>query len=334
MKECNTNLHRVPGRNIHILIKTCILLISLFIAFGYTKDLAKERELIFNKLLRNDVSLFEIEKDIMRYTQENKVENVEAEGLGMIRRKFEFMRMRVNREGYYRPVDIRKEMKILLVEDEPEMADLIRQTLESENFLVETASDYRTGLDKIISFDYDCILLDIMLPDGSGLDLLHELKNLGRADSVIVVSAKDSLDDKITGLDMGADDYLVKPFHMAELNARIKSVIRRRNSEGKKYIAVENVKIDTDDRQVYINDRPLVLNRKELDMLVYLTVNRNRLVSKSALAENVWGDHIDEADHFDFIYSQIKNLRKKLKDHGAGIEISAVYGMGYKLTVK
>ena len=229
---------------------------------------------------------------------------------------------------------IRKEMKILLVEDEPEMADLIRQTLESENFLVETASDYRTGLDKIISFDYDCILLDIMLPDGSGLDLLHELKNLGRADSVIVVSAKDSLDDKITGLDMGADDYLVKPFHMAELNARIKSVIRRRNSEGKKYIAVENVKIDTDDRQVYINDRPLVLNRKELDMLVYLTVNRNRLVSKSALAENVWGDHIDEADHFDFIYSQIKNLRKKLKDHGAGIEISAVYGMGYKLTVK
>lgn len=225
-------------------------------------------------------------------------------------------------------------MKILLVEDEPEMLDLIRQSLENENFLVETASDYQTGLDKIVSFEYDCIVLDIMLPGGSGLDLLQELKSLDKADSVIIVSAKDSLDDKIMGLDLGADDYLVKPFHMAELNARIKSVIRRRNSEGKKYIVLENVKIDTDDRQVYINDRPLILNRKELDVLIYLMANRNRLVSKSALAENVWGDHIDEADHFDFIYSQIKNLRKKLKDHGADLEINAVYGMGYKLTIK
>lgn len=225
-------------------------------------------------------------------------------------------------------------MKILLVEDEPEMLDLISQSLENEGYLVETASDYPTGLDKIVSYEYDCILLDIMLPGGSGLDLLQELKNLNKADSVIIVSAKDSLDDKITGLDLGADDYLVKPFYMAELNARIKSVIRRRNSEGNKYLALENVKIDTDDRQVYIDDHPLTLNRKELDMLIYLMANRNRLVSKSALAENVWGDHIDEADHFDFIYSQIKNLRKKLRDHNADLEIHAVYGMGYKLTVK
>lgn len=225
-------------------------------------------------------------------------------------------------------------MKILLVEDESEMLDLIGQSLENEGYLVETASDYPTGLDKIVSYEYDCILLDIMLPGGSGLDLLRELKNLNKADSVIIVSAKDSLDDKITGLDLGADDYLVKPFHMAELNARIKSVIRRRNSEGKKYLALENVKIDMDDRQVYIDDHPMTLNRKELDMLIYLMVNRNRLVSKSALAENVWGDHIDEADHFDFIYSQIKNLRKKLRDHHADLEISAVYGMGYKLTTR
>ena len=225
-------------------------------------------------------------------------------------------------------------MKILIIEDEPEMQDLIRQSLENEYFLVETASDFNSGLDKIVSYDYDCILLDIMLPGGSGLDLLQELKNLNKSDSVIVVSAKDSLDDKIRGLNLGADDYLAKPFHIAELNARIKSVIRRRKSEGKKYIELENLKIDVDERQVTVNDLPLILNRKELDVLIYFIVNKNRLVSKSAIAENVWGDHIDEADHFDFIYSQIKNLRRKLRDHGAKVDINAVYGMGYKLTLK
>ena len=225
-------------------------------------------------------------------------------------------------------------MKILIIEDEPEMQDLIRQSLENENFLVETASDYHTGLDKIVSYDYDCILLDIMLPGGSGLDLLQELKNLSKSDSVIVVSAKDSLDDKIKGLNLGADDYLAKPFHIAELHARINSVIRRRNAEGKTYLELENLKIDLEERQVYINGQPVGLNRKELDVLIYLIVNKNRLVSKSAIAENVWGDHIDEADHFDFIYSQIKNLRIKLRDHGAKVEINAVYGMGYKLTLK
>ncbi len=224
-------------------------------------------------------------------------------------------------------------MKILVIEDEPEMLDSVRRSLENEGYLVETATDYAAGLDKIVSYDYDCILLDIMLPGGSGLDLLQELKNLNKADSVIVVSAKDSLDDKVRGLDLGADDYLAKPFHIAELNARIKSVIRRRNRDGKKLLELENLKIDLDERQLYINDRPLALNRKELDVLIYFIVNKNRLVNKSALAENVWGDHIDEADHFDFIYSQIKNLRKKLRESGAKVEINAVYGMGYKLTL-
>lgn len=223
-------------------------------------------------------------------------------------------------------------MKILVIEDEHEMQDLIKQSLENENFLVETASDYHAGLDKIVSYDYDCILLDIMLPGGSGLDLLQELKKLNKSDSVIVVSAKDSLDDKIKGLNLGADDYLAKPFHIAELNARIKSVIRRRSRDGNRMLELENLRIDLDDRQVFVNDLPLVLNRKELDVLIYLTVNKNRLVSKSALAENVWGDHIDEADRYDFLYSQIKNLRKKLRDHDAKVELNAVYGMGYKLT--
>jgi DNA-binding response OmpR family regulator len=224
-------------------------------------------------------------------------------------------------------------MKILIIEDEPEMQDLIKKSLENENFVVESASDYHTGLDKIVAYDYDCILLDIMLPGGSGLDLLQELKNFNKSDSVIVISAKDSLDDKIRGLNLGADDYLAKPFHIAELHARIKSVIRRSMAAGKNYLELENLKIDMDERLVTVDDRPLILNRKELDILIYFIVNKNRLLSKSAIAENVWGDRIDEADQFDFIYSQIKNLRKKLRDHGANFEINAVYGMGYKLVI-
>lgn len=224
-------------------------------------------------------------------------------------------------------------MKILIIEDETELMEVIRQSLEKENFLVESASDYHRALDKVISFDYDCILLDIMLPGGSGLDILQELKNLDKSDNVIIISAKDSLEDKLTGLDLGADDYLTKPFHIAELNARIKSVLRRKSFGGKNTVELANVKLDLDDRTLLIDNEPLILNRKEFDILTYMVVNKNRLVNKTSLAERVWGDHMDEADDYEFIYSQIKNLRKKLKDHGAGVEIQAVYGLGYKLLI-
>jgi len=225
-------------------------------------------------------------------------------------------------------------MKILVIEDEPEMKGLIKQFLEDENYIVEEAGDFHSGLDKIISYDYDCILLDIMLPDGNGLELLQELKNLDKADSVIIISAKDSLDDKIKGLDLGADDYLTKPFHIAELNARIKSVIRRKKSDGRRLLELENVKINIEERLVLVNNQSMDLNRKEFDILIFLGMNKFRVVSKSAIAENIWGDYIDQANDFDFIYSQIKNLRKKLRDHEAKIDINAVYGMGYKLTLK
>lgn len=225
-------------------------------------------------------------------------------------------------------------MKILVIEDEPEMMGLIKQFLVDENYVVEEAGDFHSGLDKIISYDYDCILLDIMLPDGNGLELLQELKNLDKADSVIIISAKDSLDDKIKGLDLGADDYLTKPFHIAELNARIKSVIRRKKSDGRRLLELENVTINMEERSVLVNNQPMDLNRKEFDILVFLGMNKSRVVSKSAIAENIWGDYIDKANDFDFIYSQIKNLRKKLRDHEAKIDINAVYGMGYKLTLK
>ncbi|WP_431134142.1 response regulator transcription factor [Psychroserpens mesophilus] len=222
-------------------------------------------------------------------------------------------------------------MKILIIEDEPQMLDNMRQTLEQEKYQVETASDYKTASSKLGVYDYDCILLDITLPDGSGLDLLQQIKSQGKDDGVIIVSAKDSLDDRLKGLNLGADDYLPKPFHNAELNARVKAVLRRLNFKGQDTITIGNAMINIENRELKIDNKDIELNRKEYDILMYLITNKNRLVTKAALAEHVWGDHIDQADSFDFIYSQIKNLRKKLE--AATLTVEAVYGVGYKLVI-
>ena len=211
------------------------------------------------------------------------------------------------------------------------MRESMVTSLQHEKYVVEAAADFNTAREKLEVYQYDCILLDIGLPGGNGLVLLEELKKQKNAEGVIIVSAKDSLEDKIKGLNLGADDYLAKPFHLAELNARVKSVLRRKRLEGSNYITCDNLKIDAELRMVWVNEKELALNRKEYDVLLYMVINKNRLVNKAALAEHVWGDYIDDANSFDFIYSQIKNLRKKLKDNDAGIEIQAVYGVGYKL---
>ena len=223
-------------------------------------------------------------------------------------------------------------MKILIIEDEPSLRDLIQRSLEKERYVVEAAADFQSGLRKIE--DYDCVLLDIMLPDGNGLNLLEQLKKMRKRENVIIISAKDSLDDKVLGLELGADDYLPKPFHLAELNARIKSVIRRQRRDGEMDIRLANIRIVPDTFQVFVDDKEIELNRKEYDILLYFANRPGRLVNKNTLAESVWGDHIDQVDNFDFIYAQIKNLRKKLKDAGALAELKAVYGFGYKMTVE
>lgn len=225
-------------------------------------------------------------------------------------------------------------MKILIVEDDPSLSEIISRFLEKERYLTELAKTYREALQKLEDYSYECILLDIMLPDGNGLALLKELKDMRKEENVIIISAKDSIDDKVKGLDLGADDYLAKPFHLSELNARIKSVIRRNTNKGKMLIELGNVKIIQDNYEVYVNDNMLDLNRKEYDILNYFISHPNHLINKMALAEAVWGDHIDQADNFDFIYAQIKNLRKKLNEANANIEIKAVYGFGYKMVVE
>lgn len=222
-------------------------------------------------------------------------------------------------------------MKILIIEDEKGMRETLETFFVQQKFVVETAHDFDSGLSKLSVYDYDCILLDIMLPGGSGLDLLTEMKRLNKRESVIIISARDAIDDKVLGLELGADDYLPKPFHLAELNARVKSLIRRNQSGGDMSVSIENVKLLPDKRTVFVNDEELPLNRKEFDLLYYFMVNPDRLLNKTTLTEAVWGDNIDQADDLEFLYSQVKNLRRKLKTAGANIEIKAVYGFGYKL---
>lgn len=225
-------------------------------------------------------------------------------------------------------------MKILIIEDEASLLEVMTSFLEKEQYVVESANTYQGALSKVADYDYDCILLDIMLPDGDGIDLLKELQKIKKNQNVIIISAKDSVEDKVAGLEIGADDYLSKPFHLAELNARIRSVFRRKDLQGDTLVRLENVTVNPTTHEAYVDGNRLELNRKEYNILLYFMTRPNHLIDKAVLAEAVWGDHIDQADNFDFIYTQVKNLRKKMNEAGAGIEIKAVYGFGYKLALR
>lgn len=224
-------------------------------------------------------------------------------------------------------------MKLLVIEDDPSLRDLIGRAMSEEGYVVETASSFAEADAKIAGYSYDCILLDIMLPGGSGLRLLDHIRRQQKRENVIIISAKDSLDDKIYGLEHGADDYLAKPFHMAELKARIRSVLRRGRTGGNLSIELGNVSIQPDNGYVEVAGSQLQLLKKEFDILLYFMQRPNHLVDKSVLAEAVWGDHADQADNYHFVYAQVKNLRRKLQAAGADIEIKAVYGFGYKLVL-
>jgi len=221
-------------------------------------------------------------------------------------------------------------MKILIVEDERELAKSIVQYLRQESYVCEVAYTAADASEKITLHEYDCILLDITLPDGNGLKVLEELKKLGKLEGVIIISAKNSLDDRIKGLNLGADDYLAKPFHLAELGARISAVIRRKHFGGNNVINLHEISIDLLSKAVSVKEKPVDLTRKEYDLLLFLVSNKKRVVSKNAIAEHLSGDDAEVFDNFDFIYAHMKNLKKKLTEANCPDYIKTVYGIGYK----
>jgi DNA-binding response OmpR family regulator len=223
-------------------------------------------------------------------------------------------------------------MKLLIIEDEKPLCDSIKTYLSQEGHVCECVMDYENAIEKINIYQYDCIIVDITLPGGSGLNIIKELKKMRSTSGVIIISARNALDDKITGLQIGADDYLTKPFHLSELNARINSVIRRRSFDGKNEIIFNEIRIIPDEMSVFINDSEIILTKKEFNLLLFFLSNKNRVITKESIAEHLWGDNIDMADSFDFIYTHIKNLRKKLLDKNCSDYIHTVYGMGYKFT--
>lgn len=224
-------------------------------------------------------------------------------------------------------------MKILIVEDEQELSQSMCEYLSEEQYTCEQAFDFHTALEKISLYDYACIIVDITLPGGSGMEIISELKRQDKLDGVLIVSAKNAMEEKVAGLKAGADDYLTKPFHLPELGARVAAIIRRKSFDGKNVLHFDNLELDLNQKEVKVNEKKVDLTKKEYELLLYFISNKNRVIAKNAIAIHLWGDGFDVADNYDFIYTHIKNLRKKLVQAGAPDYIKSVYGMGYKFSL-
>jgi len=224
-------------------------------------------------------------------------------------------------------------MKLLVIEDEPSLLQSIMEYFIQIDFLCEGVTTYSNAIQKIDDYTYDCIILDINLPDGSGFELLKYLRQYKKDEGVVIISARNSLDDKITGLNFGADDYVTKPFHLSELNARIKALIRRKYAHGSNILEAGNLQMDLAARTVTCENQILALTKNEFNLLLFLVNNKNRVVSKQAIAEHIYGDEKDNMPSFDFVYSHIKNLKRKLKEKGCEDIVQTVYGLGYKLAI-
>ena len=223
-------------------------------------------------------------------------------------------------------------MKILIVEDEQDLLSAARDYLGTEGYICEGASNYKQGSDRIRHYEYDCVVVDIGLPDGSGLKLVEELRSNVSETGIIIISARNSLDDKILGLNIGADDYLTKPFDLSELNARVKSILRRRQFKGRNEIEFNEILIVPDTLRVTIQGSQMPLTKKEYDLLIYFISNRDKIITKESIVEHLWPDYANSSDSYDFVYTHVSNLRKKLIDKGSRDYIKTVYGVGYRFT--
>ncbi len=224
-------------------------------------------------------------------------------------------------------------MKLLIIEDNEDLLQNIQTYLKREGYICESAKSYSAAFDKVMSYTYDVVLIDIMIPGGSGLQVLRELKSVNPETGTIIISAKNALDDKVEGLELGADDYITKPFQLPELHARIKAVNRRQQRDGKEIINVNEIAINTKTMEVTVDGNPVNLTPKEYELLLYFSSNKNHVLSKQTIAEHLWGDYVDHLENLDFVYQHIKNLRKKLENAGADDYIESVYGIGYKFKV-
>lgn len=224
-------------------------------------------------------------------------------------------------------------MKVLIVEDEKELSQSMCEYLAGEQFTCEQAFDFETAIEKVELYDYACIVLDLNLPDGNGFSLLNTLKAEGKTDGVIIVSARNAVEDKVLGLKGGADDYLTKPFHLPELGARVGAIIRRKSFEGATVLRFDELEIDLNGKRVKVGETLVELTKKEYDLLLYFISNKNKVIAKNAIVIHLWGDEFDSADNYDSIYTHIKNLRKKLVAAGAPDYIRSVYGSGYKFSI-